>query len=47
MTARILLVDDEEIIHASVRKSLKRGDWTIDSSMNAREASRSCGRHWG
>jgi DNA-binding response OmpR family regulator len=38
MTARILLVDDEEIIHASVRKSLKRGDWTIDGAMNAREA---------
>jgi CheY-like chemotaxis protein len=38
MTARILLVDDEEVIHASVRKSLKRGDWTIDGAMNAREA---------
>ncbi len=38
MTARILLVDDEEIIHASVRKSLKRGEWTIDGAMDAREA---------
>ncbi len=38
MTARILLVDDEEIIHASVKKSLKLGDWTIESAMNARQA---------
>jgi CheY-like chemotaxis protein len=38
VAARILLVDDEEVIHASVRKSLRKGDWTVDSAMNAREA---------
>jgi CheY-like chemotaxis protein/glycine cleavage system H lipoate-binding protein len=38
MTAKILLVDDEEIIHASVRKGLKKGQWIIDSAMNGREA---------
>jgi len=38
VTARILLVDDEEVIHASVRKSLGKSGWAIDGAMNAREA---------